>query len=1026
MYLVLRYLNCFSSAEEGTRRFTALDFSGNNVIVLGRVLYLQDIRYFVEAIIDEVKELLRAHLFFGLDVFDIDWSPGVVHDQPRNRSVGYSCFQDLSNSFHRHRFDLLRAILTHPSLRGRFHFVGPGGRIVWKAGPCFAYMATCHEVEMLLFCGTQTSVGEPGRGSEIASLLFSNVSGGTIRNLLVLFQYLCMMGTFNKTSHLIQRDLMMMRVPHPEIGRLWMLYLTFVRPTIATWQSYFNGQKAAARARHNLFFGPYRPVSSPELSRNLSRHTERLLKIKISLSLWRHLVTFFLNHHSVRFREYHMLLNRSGPVIQASHSDEAPAPNFCLPSGVNFHVFFDTMRTSGVWHDLVGFSRFSQPPLLEAMRCMPGQLDSVLPLVSPAADSVSASPSTKEIAEEVKRKVLPDVLQAFSQSRANDFAYLLESADVGLSSPPSRALIQPLAHLMHASRLRDLRTYLNDDRASFKDLQQALALELIRAKEPSLLVIGPTGMDLLGLALINLLITLFQGSGKTLPIFMSIRFYDEDVSTLFILPLAAMHKYKSRAKQSGISCKTWTSDFDFTAAPQLLLVDVEDCSWPDLHAHIQTLIRIGRLARIVVDQVHLFAKHESFKPSLKALSFLGSLPVSIVLVTATWPRSLEKELFEKLGRNVYQVLRRSTDRPKISQAIIPIQVPKGGFEKAVANRIVSVIGMSKDIDRALLFCNSRDECDRMAKRLGWRSYHSSLLSEERSEAMKSWQDGAVIGLVCTSMLGYCLNYRHIRYVFHLGPPKDLVDHYQAIDRTARAGGIGTFIIYFNPESLHQLTRDGDDPFGRRVINEMLNDTPVCRRLPPSFFMDGTGVPCAMIHGAQLCDVCAAEATCQDPDPNLRHIPHSFQRGFSRSDKLVESSTRSALLPSPLNQPAPSATFAHHLAAASASLAFGKSSIHAHELGHSIRIACDNLAKSCVNCWCNGSEYHSHSLAECRWWPAGLGWERWLLTLRIPTGCCFYCGCPQKVCFCHLSVIYAFFGSAPDDLCVKVRPAASCS
>jgi hypothetical protein len=494
----MRYLNSFSSAKEGTLRFTALDFSGDNVIIAGQVLYLRDIRYFVEAIIDEVKEVLRVHLFFGLDVFDINWSPGVVHEEPRNRSLGYSCFQDPSNSFRRHRFDLLQAILTHPLLRGRFHFVGPDRKIVWKAGPCFAYMATCHEVEMLLFCGTQTSVGEPARGSEIASHLLSNVAGGTIRNLFVMFQFFCMMGTFNKTSHLTGRDMTMMRVPHPEIGRLWTLYLTFIRPMIATWQSYFSGRKAAARARNNLFFGPYRPVTSPELSRNLSCHTQRLLNIRIPLSLWRHTATWFLNYHSVRFREHHTLLNRSGLAIQSGHGEGAHAlyaADVRLPAGIDFHVFFDTMRTSGVWHDLVGFSRFSRPTLLEAMMAMPRQMESTLPMISPAADSVSAGPSTVDITEEVKRKILPDVLQAISQSRANDFAYLLESAGVNLSSHPSRALTQPVMHMMYPSRLRDLRTFLNNDSASFKDPQQALALELIRAKEPS--VIGPTGMKVL-------------------------------------------------------------------------------------------------------------------------------------------------------------------------------------------------------------------------------------------------------------------------------------------------------------------------------------------------------------------------------------------------------------------------------------------------------------------------------------------------------------------------------------------------
>ena len=541
MYLVMRYLNKFSSVEEGTPRFTALDFSGDNVIIAGQVLYLRDIRYFVETIhqricenltlmayicntlsghiilgeiateeymalyfcskfpdvIDEVKEIFRVHLFFGLDIFDVNWSPGVVHEEPRNRSIGYSCFQEPSNSFRGHRLDLAQAILTHPSLLGRFHFVSREGKIIWKAGPCFAYMATYHEVEMLLFCGTQTSVGEPARGSEIASHLVSNVAGGIIRNLLIMFQYPCMMGTFNKTSHLTEHDLAMMRVPHPEVGQLLIMCLTFIRPIIVVWQTYFSGQKAAARAKNNLFFGPYRPVTSPELSRNLARHTQRLLNIRITMGLWRHVATWFLNYHSVRFREHHILSNRTSLAVQSGHSEGTHAlyaADVRLSAGIDFHAFFDTMRTSGVWHDLVGFSHFSQPALLEAMMAMPRQMESILATTSPATDSIPVGPSTVDITEEVKKMILPDILQAISQSRANDCTYLLESTGVNLSSPPSQALRQPVTHSMHPSRLRDLRLFLNNDSASFKDPQQALALELIRAKEPSLFVIGPTGV----------------------------------------------------------------------------------------------------------------------------------------------------------------------------------------------------------------------------------------------------------------------------------------------------------------------------------------------------------------------------------------------------------------------------------------------------------------------------------------------------------------------------------------------------
>jgi hypothetical protein len=239
-------------------------------------------------------------------------------------------------------------------------------------------------------------------------------------------------------------------------------------------------------------------VSSPELSRNLSQHTQRLLGIKITISLWRHIVTWFLNHHSVRFREHHTLLGRSSLAIQSGHGEDIHAlyaGDVRLPAGIDFHAFFDTMRTSGVWHSLLGFSdSHLQPSLLEAMNRMPHQIESAPPVVSAAVDHPPSLVFTApDIAEAVKRWILPNILEAISQSRANDLAYLLSHTGLNLQTPPSQALTQPVTHIMHPSRLRDLRTFLNCDSAAFKNPQQALALELIRGREPSLLVIAPTG-----------------------------------------------------------------------------------------------------------------------------------------------------------------------------------------------------------------------------------------------------------------------------------------------------------------------------------------------------------------------------------------------------------------------------------------------------------------------------------------------------------------------------------------------------
>lgn len=103
---------------------------------------------------------------------------------------------------------------------------------------------------------------------------------------------------------------------------------------------------------------------------------------------------------------------------------------------------------------------------------------------------------------------------------------------------------------------------------------------------------------------------------------------------------------------------------------------------------------------------------------------------------------------------------------------------------------------------------------------------------------------------------------------------------------------------------------------------------------------------------------------------------------------------------------------------------GKGTVH-----HDIRVACDRLASSCVNCWCNGLEHHSHRLADCRLKPIYLSnenWRKWLSSLRLPFGCCFYCGCPQKVYPRYTILFMAFLMCSLDDLrtTFKIRPESS--
>ena len=490
--------------ENGSPLFTALDFTGRNVIVNGKVLYVTDIKSFIETIVQELLCCLLRDLFFGItELVNVElWSPGVVNEEPRNTRAGYSCFTDPRNSFVADSDLLLRTVLDHPKVSGRFHFMDQNGQVVWKAAPCFEYLEHCEAFEMRLFSGAQVSVGEPARGTEFASHCLRNIAAGSIRNVFIVFQYFCFMGTFNKSAP--HQGSKIMRVPHPEIGRIWALYLTHVRPLVAVWQSYFNGPRATKRAENSLFFGLHRPVTSTQLSRSFAQHTSRILDIRITVGSWRHIATWFLNHHAVKFQEHLAMANRATLAAQMGHGETTHnlyAGDARLPTGIDFHVFFRSMKTSGIWHELLGF-----PPTLSADMNTTGSHHSIqnTPLPPPRRRLATTAPMSVELTlEGIKTSLLPDLLRLINQTRANDIATVLSSIGVKpQSSTLSSIGVEPQSSTStyvgrritpSPSRLSDLRNFLNNPDARFKTSQQAEVSEAIAVGEPSLLVISPTG-----------------------------------------------------------------------------------------------------------------------------------------------------------------------------------------------------------------------------------------------------------------------------------------------------------------------------------------------------------------------------------------------------------------------------------------------------------------------------------------------------------------------------------------------------
>src|SRR6266487_1183805 len=118
-----------------------------------------------------------------------------------------------SNPFAQERELLLRTVLS-PLYRGpSLYFVNSEDCVLWKPGPCYEYLHLSDDLLQRLFVATHLTSGPTGRETELASKLIRNVAGGSMRNVLYLFNIFLSMGTHNKTSHVSNEDKNMVRAP---------------------------------------------------------------------------------------------------------------------------------------------------------------------------------------------------------------------------------------------------------------------------------------------------------------------------------------------------------------------------------------------------------------------------------------------------------------------------------------------------------------------------------------------------------------------------------------------------------------------------------------------------------------------------------------------------------------------------------------------------------------------------------------------------------------------------------------------
>ncbi|RFU71857.1 hypothetical protein TARUN_10405, partial [Trichoderma arundinaceum] len=407
-----------------------------------------------------------------------------------------------------------------------------------------------------------------------------------------------------------------------------------------------------------------------------------------------------------------------------------------------------------------------------------------------------------------------------------------------------------LQHLGRVNLQASLQQMLQKDTASFRGQQEAVLQAVVRGRTPILQIAG-------------------TGEGKSLS-FLLPAYCAYDGVTIVIVPLLALEgDMKRRCDEHQIDSHIWSDSRAKTS--RIIFVTPESAASNDFHDFITNLIARQQLDRVVVDECHMVmgATFRFRRQFLKLGRTVIAFGVQLVFLTATLAVRDEIWFRELTGIDMLHthVFRGCTTRPNIKYGVVLVDKP-GEVTKTVV-RLVGETMRKQPLTRIIVYCCRTDEVESLAVELGCHCYHAKLDGgniESKAEQMERWiRSGGI--MVATNALGVGLDIADVRYVFHLGPPRQLRDFVQESGRAGRDGlESESVLITYRPPAAGKgkLEEKESQPPGIISVREELEQADIaeyiqgkagCRRIYLDGVMDGRTDRRGCEEGEVQCDLC---------------------------------------------------------------------------------------------------------------------------------------------------------------------------